>query len=56
VSSISLDGTNRNVIWIFRRSSFGMWMTCSTCVWRVQCSLESGGETGARTAALVTPS
>lgn len=56
VSGISLDGTNRNAIWIFKRCSFGMWMACSTCMWRVQCSLESGADIGARTAVLVTPS
>jgi hypothetical protein len=47
VSSILLGGTNKIAIWIFKRGSFGMWMTCLTCLWRVQCSLESGVETGA---------
>ena len=46
VSTISLDGTNRNAIWILKRGSLGMWMACLTCVWRIQSSLESGERLG----------
>lgn len=56
VSRISLDGVHSNAIWIFKRGLFGVWMACSMCVWKVQSSLESGVDTGAGTAALVTPS
>jgi hypothetical protein len=56
VSSISLDGGKGVAGWNCKRGSFGQWMACPTCVWRVQTSMESGAGTGVRTAALVTPS